>query len=108
MSSGPEPDSSNRDVLGNLTVSVTATNIRLTWSAPDKAFDSFLVEVISPSGTQQDHVTTLPGSVREAEIDGLSPFTQYNITLQGLVEGKRSLPLKVLATTGTWSQYFFL
>lgn len=106
MSSGAEPESSSLDVLGNLTVNVTSTNVRLSWSAPDEAFDSFLVEVSDPSGTTQTHMTTLPGSVREAEIDGLSPSTQYEITLHGLVEEKRSLPLRVLATTGTWSPYF--
>uniref|UniRef100_A0A8C4DTC4 Tenascin n=1 Tax=Dicentrarchus labrax TaxID=13489 RepID=A0A8C4DTC4_DICLA len=87
------------DVLGDLTVNVTSTNISLAWSAPDEVFDSFLVEVSAPSGATQAHVTTLPGSVRKAEIEGLSPSTQYEITLRGLVEGKRSLPLKVFATT---------
>ncbi|XP_051269535.1 tenascin isoform X4 [Dicentrarchus labrax] len=99
MSSGAEPESSGLDVLGDLTVNVTSTNISLAWSAPDEVFDSFLVEVSAPSGATQAHVTTLPGSVRKAEIEGLSPSTQYEITLRGLVEGKRSLPLKVFATT---------
>ncbi|XP_035523491.1 tenascin isoform X4 [Morone saxatilis] len=99
MSSGAEPESSGPDVLGDLTVSVTSTNISLAWSAPDKVFDSFLVEVSAPSGATQAHVSTLPGSVRKADIEGLSPSTQYEITLRGLVEGKRSLPLKVFATT---------
>nr|XP_046231815.1 tenascin-like isoform X2 [Scatophagus argus] len=99
MSSAAEPESSNPDALGNLTVSVASTNISLTWLAPDEAFDSFLVEVSAPSATTQAHVITLPGSARKAEIEGLSPSTQYDITLQGLVEGKRSLPLKVFATT---------
>lgn len=107
MSSGSEPESSKL-VLGNLTVSVTSTNVSLAWSAPDEAFDSFLLEVRAPSGETQVHVTTLPGHVRKAEIEGLSPSTQYDITLHGLVEGKRSLPLKAFATTGTWSKYFFL
>lgn len=94
--------------LGNLTVSVTSTNVSLAWSTPGEAFDSFVVEVRAASGGTQVHVSTVPGHVREAEIEGLSPSTQYEITLQGLVEGKKSLPLKVLATTGTWSKYFFL
>lgn len=107
MSSGSEPESSKL-VLGNLTAGVTSTNISLAWSAPDEAFDSFLLEVRAPSGATQVHVTTLPGHLRKAEIEGLSPSTQYDITLQGLVEGKRSLPLKVFATTGTWSIVLFV
>ncbi|XP_040014026.1 tenascin-like [Xiphias gladius] len=98
--SGAEPERSNLDVLGDLKVTnVTPTRVSLAWSAPDEAFDSFLVELTSPSGVTQANATTLPGSVRKAEIEGLSPSTDYDITLQGLVEGKRSLPLKVFATT---------
>ncbi|XP_039635989.1 tenascin-like isoform X2 [Perca fluviatilis] len=99
MGSGAEPESSSLDVLGNLTVKVTSTSVSLAWSAPNEAFDSFLVELSAPSGATQANVTTLQGSVRKAEIEGLSPSTQYDITLQGLVEGRRSLPLKVFATT---------
>lgn len=92
--------------LGNIIVSVASSNMSLTWSTPYEAFDSFLLEVRAASGATHSHVTTLPGHVRKAEIEGLSPSTQYNITIQGLVEGKRSLPLKVCATTGTQSKYF--
>ncbi|XP_031716022.1 tenascin-like [Anarrhichthys ocellatus] len=99
-SSGAEPESLSLDVLGDLAVHVTSTSVGLAWSAPDEAFDSFLVELSAPaSGATQAHVITLPGSVRDTEIEGLSPSTRYRITLQGLVEGKRSFPLKVFATT---------
>lgn len=108
MSSGAEPESSSLDILGGLTVDINSTNVSLARAAPDEAFDSLLVEVSAPSGAAQAHVTPLPGSAREAEIEGLSPSTNYDITLQRLVEGKRSLPLKVFAATGTWSKYFFL
>ncbi|XP_047426053.1 tenascin isoform X2 [Mugil cephalus] len=91
--------SSGTEQPGDLTVNVTATSVSLAWSAPDGAFDSFLVELTAPSAGAQPHVTTVPGSVRRAEIEGLTPSTQYDITLQGLVEGKRSLPLRVFATT---------
>lgn len=108
ISSGAEPDSSGLDLLGDLTVSVTATSVKLAWSAPDEAFDSFLVELTAPSATTQPRVTTVPGNMRKAEIEGLSPATHYDITLQGLVEGEGSLPLRVFATTGTWNKYFLL
>uniref|UniRef100_A0A667XQA7 Tenascin Ca n=1 Tax=Myripristis murdjan TaxID=586833 RepID=A0A667XQA7_9TELE len=91
---------SSLDVFGELRVTnVTSASMRLAWSAPDEAFDSFLVELNAVSGKTQAHVTTVPGSVRKAEIEGLSPSTRYHITLHGLVEGERSLPLKVFATT---------
>ncbi|XP_035039701.1 tenascin isoform X4 [Hippoglossus stenolepis] len=97
-SSGAE--SSNLDVLGDLKITnVTSTSVSLAGSAPDEAFDSFMVELSSPSGVTQAHVTTLPGNVRKAEIEGLTPSTHYDVTLQGLVDGNQSLPLKVVATT---------
>ncbi|KAM9735442.1 tenascin-like isoform 4-T4 [Menidia menidia] len=99
MSSGAEPESSGMDLPGDLTVSVTATSVRLTWSAPDEAFDQFLVEVRAPSVEAQPQVIVLPGSVRTADIEGLSPSTHYDITLQAMVGGRQSLPLKVFAAT---------
>lgn len=87
--------------LSNLTFSVFSTNVRLAWSAPEGAFDDFLVEVMAPTVATAVYIATLPGHVRDTEIEGLSPLTQYEITLHGLVDGKRSLPLNVLATTGT-------
>ncbi|KAM7368699.1 hypothetical protein PAMP_013011 [Pampus punctatissimus] len=100
MSSRDEPESSTLDVLGDLIVTnVTASSVSLVWSAPDEVFDSFLVELSAQSVATQAHVTSLPGSVRKAEIEGLSPSTRYDIMIQGLVEGKRSLPLRGFATT---------
>ncbi|KAM6901913.1 LOW QUALITY PROTEIN: tenascin-like [Lycodopsis pacificus] len=95
-SSGAEPERSRLDVLGDLTAHVTSTSVGLAWSAPEEAFESFVVELSAPASA---HVITLPGSVRDTEIEGLSPSTRYRITLQGLVEGKRSFPLKGFATT---------
>ncbi|XP_038148429.1 tenascin isoform X4 [Cyprinodon tularosa] len=101
MISGAEPESSGMELLSNLTpVNVTATSMSLVWSAPDEAFDSFLVELVAPSATAaQPRVTTIPGSLRKARIEGLLPSTLYEITLQGLIEGTPSLPLRVFTTT---------
>uniref|UniRef100_A0A665U0B5 Zmp:0000000846 n=1 Tax=Echeneis naucrates TaxID=173247 RepID=A0A665U0B5_ECHNA len=74
-------------LYGITITNVGSTRMSLAWSAPDEAFDGFLVEVSPPSGVTRAHVTTLPGSVRRAEIEGLSPSTDYDITLHGLVEG---------------------
>uniref|UniRef100_A0A3Q2ZT11 Tenascin C n=1 Tax=Kryptolebias marmoratus TaxID=37003 RepID=A0A3Q2ZT11_KRYMA len=98
MSSGAEPEGSDKQ-FRNLSVSVTTTSVSLAWSAPDEVFDSFLVELTAPSAAAQPHVTQLPGSRRTAETDGLSPSTLYDVTLQGLVEGRPSLPLSSFVTT---------
>ncbi|KAM4720209.1 tenascin-like isoform 4-T4 [Anableps anableps] len=100
MISGAEPESSGMELISNLAVNVTATSVSLMWSAPDEAFDSFLVELVAPSAaTAQPQVTTLPGSFRKAKIEGLLPSTLYEITLQGLMEGRRSVPLRVFTAT---------
>lgn len=98
--SGSQSDSAKLK-LSNLTFSVSSTNIRLAWSAPEEAFDDFWVQVMAPAVTAPVYTATLPGHVRHTEIEGLLPLTQYEITLLGLVDGGRSLPLNVLATTGT-------
>uniref|UniRef100_A0A3Q2C9U2 Tenascin C n=1 Tax=Cyprinodon variegatus TaxID=28743 RepID=A0A3Q2C9U2_CYPVA len=101
MISGAEPESSGMELLSNLTpVNVTATSMSLVWSAPDEAFDSFLVELVAPSAAAaQPRVTTIPGGLRKAKIEGLLPSTLYEITLHGLMEGTPSLPLRVFTTT---------
>uniref|UniRef100_A0A665U075 Zmp:0000000846 n=1 Tax=Echeneis naucrates TaxID=173247 RepID=A0A665U075_ECHNA len=107
-SSGAEPEGSNVDALTNLKVTnVGSTRMSLAWSAPDEAFDGFLVEVSPPSGVTRAHVTTLPGSVRRAEIEGLSPSTDYDITLHGLVEGGELKPKVVNLTISdnTWDSF---
>uniref|UniRef100_A0A6Q2Y665 Zmp:0000000846 n=1 Tax=Esox lucius TaxID=8010 RepID=A0A6Q2Y665_ESOLU len=83
---------------------VSPTSMRLAWSVPDKAFDSFSVEVDALSGMAQAHVSTVPGSARKAQIEGLSPGTQYKVLLYGKVKGEQLLPLRAFAKTGRWKE----
>ncbi|XP_021457862.2 tenascin isoform X4 [Oncorhynchus mykiss] len=95
-----EPEGSSLETLGDLNVTdVSPTSVRLAWSAPDEAFDSFLVEVNALSGMAQAHVTTVPGSARKTLVEGLSPGTRYEVSLYGKVEGEQSLPLHAFANT---------
>nr|XP_046226347.1 tenascin isoform X4 [Oncorhynchus gorbuscha] len=95
-----EPGASSLETLGDLNVTdVSPTSVRLAWSAPDEAFDSFLVEVNALSRMAQTHVTTVPGSARKTLIEGLSPGTRYEVSLYGKVEGEQSLPLHAFANT---------
>uniref|UniRef100_A0A3B5MHH8 Fibronectin type-III domain-containing protein n=1 Tax=Xiphophorus couchianus TaxID=32473 RepID=A0A3B5MHH8_9TELE len=62
----------------------------------------FLVEMVAVSAAAaQPQANELPGSFRKAEIEGLLPSTMYEITLHGLMEGRRSVPLRVFTATGT-------
>ncbi|XP_054908314.1 tenascin isoform X4 [Poeciliopsis prolifica] len=100
MVSGAEIESSGMELISGLAVNVTATSVSLTWSAPDAAFDGFLVETVAVSAAAaRPQANELPGSFRKAEIEGLLPSTMYEITLQGLMEGRRSVPLRVFTAT---------
>ncbi|XP_027880684.1 tenascin isoform X4 [Xiphophorus couchianus] len=100
MVSGAEIESSGMELISGLAVNVTATSVSLAWSAPDDAFDSFLVEMVAVSAAAaQPQANELPGSFRKAEIEGLLPSTMYEITLHGLMEGRRSVPLRVFTAT---------
>ncbi|XP_010876350.3 tenascin isoform X2 [Esox lucius] len=96
----PESSSSNLETQAHLNITgVSPTSMRLAWSVPDKAFDSFSVEVDALSGMAQAHVSTVPGSARKAQIEGLSPGTQYKVLLYGKVKGEQLLPLRAFAKT---------
>jgi len=84
-------------------MNVTSTSVAVGWSAPDQTFDHFLVEVTATSAGSEPppRTTTVPGRARGAEVEGLSASTHYEITVYGLVEGVRSLPLKMFVDTGT-------
>ncbi|XP_023816274.1 tenascin isoform X4 [Oryzias latipes] len=98
-SSGGEPRPPGTEPLGDLTVRVEATRMILTWSASEGVFESFLVELGAQTPAAPPRIIILPGNVRRAEVEGLTPSTLYNITLQGLVDGRPPLPLKGFATT---------
>ncbi|XP_026955090.1 tenascin-X isoform X4 [Sagmatias obliquidens] len=79
--------------LSHLSVTdVTTNSLRLSWEAPPKAFDSFLLRFGVPSlSTLELHPRpplqrelTVPGTRRSAMLWDLSPGTLYTLTLYGL------------------------
>ncbi|XP_062339982.1 tenascin-like isoform X4 [Osmerus eperlanus] len=97
-----EPEGSSMDTpgLGELQVTgVTPNGLSLDWAAPEHTFDSFVVELNALSGEAQAHGVTVPGGMRKVHVQGLSPKTHYEVTLYGMVEGQRSLPLTAFANT---------
>lgn len=105
LASGAKPEGSGLDSLRDLSVTdVTSTSVKLAWSAPEQAFDSFSVELNALSGMAQAHVTAVPGSARKAQIAGLSPGIRYEVSLYGMVEREQSLPLRAFVNTGIWTR----
>lgn len=75
----------------------------LSWSAPEGAFDSFIVELNSTSNKSKDSVIEVSGEARQVHVDGLNPDTLYEIALYGMKEGEKSQPVNVHIKTGTWT-----
>uniref|UniRef100_A0A673K289 Tenascin-like n=1 Tax=Sinocyclocheilus rhinocerous TaxID=307959 RepID=A0A673K289_9TELE len=81
---------------GDLNVTdVSRNSLRLSWSAPDGVFDSFIVELNSTSNKSKDSVIEVSGEARQVHVDGLNPDTLYEITLCGMKEGEKSQPVNV-------------
>uniref|UniRef100_A0A8D3DEE9 Fibronectin type-III domain-containing protein n=1 Tax=Scophthalmus maximus TaxID=52904 RepID=A0A8D3DEE9_SCOMX len=75
--------------------------VNLAWSAPDEAFDSFLVELTSPSGVTHSQNLTLSGDAFSLGISGLNPNNSYLVGLYGMYQGSFLEPVYSEATTGT-------
>lgn len=102
--SGDELDGPNQGPPGDLNITdVSRNSLRLSWSAPEGAFDSFIVELNSTSNKSKDSVIEVSGEARQVHIDGLNPDTLYEITLYGMKEGEKSQPVNVYIKTGTWT-----
>uniref|UniRef100_A0A672RMD0 Tenascin-like n=1 Tax=Sinocyclocheilus grahami TaxID=75366 RepID=A0A672RMD0_SINGR len=93
---GDELEDPNQGPPGDLNVTdVSRNSLRLSWSAPDGAFDSFIVELNSTSNKSKDSVIEVSGEARQVHVDGLNPDTLYEITLCGMKEGEKSQPVNV-------------
>uniref|UniRef100_A0A671R1R4 Zmp:0000000846 n=1 Tax=Sinocyclocheilus anshuiensis TaxID=1608454 RepID=A0A671R1R4_9TELE len=91
--SAPATVTASTGPLGDLNVTdVSRNSLRLSWSAPDGAFDSFIVELNSTSNKSKDSVIEVSGEARQVHVDGLNPDTLYEITLCGMKEGEKSQP----------------
>ncbi|XP_059405429.1 tenascin isoform X3 [Carassius carassius] len=94
--SGDELAGPNQGLPGDLNITnVSRNSLRLSWSAPDGAFDSFIVELNSTSNKSKDSVIEMSGEARQVQVDGLNPDTLYEISLYGMKEGEKSQPVNV-------------
>lgn len=80
---------------------VSRNTLKLSWSAPEGAFDGFTVELKSMSNKSIQNIIEVFGEAREVQIDDLTPDVRYDITLYGVVEGEKSQPVSVQVKTGT-------
>ncbi|XP_067321172.1 tenascin-X [Anolis sagrei] len=101
------PDASNESatLLENLVVSeVTPTSLKLTWEVPEGEFDVFLVrckESLLGSGRSPPppKEVSVMGNERSAVLRGLTPNTEYGLTVYGIREGNQVANINTAART---------
>lgn len=88
--------------VDNLLVSdATPDGFRLSWTADEGVFDSFVLKIRDTKKQSEPLEITLLASERTRDITGLREATEYEIELYGISSGKRSQPVSAIATTGT-------
>lgn len=88
--------------VDNLLVSdATPDGFRLSWTADEGVFDSFVLKIRDTKKQSEPMEITLLAPERTRDITGLKEATEYEIELYGISSGRRSQPVSAMATTGT-------
>ncbi|XP_010156626.1 PREDICTED: tenascin [Eurypyga helias] len=86
--------------VDNLLVSdATPDGFRLSWTADDGVFDSFVLKIRDTKRKSDPLELIVPGHERTHDITGLKEGTEYEIELYGVSSGRRSQPVNAVATT---------
>ncbi|XP_064435983.1 tenascin isoform X7 [Mirounga angustirostris] len=90
--------------VDNLLVSdATPDGFRLSWTADEGVFDNFVLKIRDTKKQSEPLEITLLAPERTRDITGLREATEYEIELYGISSGKRSQPVRALATTAMGS-----
>ncbi|XP_053420605.1 tenascin isoform X7 [Nycticebus coucang] len=87
--------------LENLTVTkVGWDGLKLNWTAPDQAYEHFVIQVQEANTLEVSQNLTVPGSLWAVEIPGLKAATPYRVSIYGVIRGSRTSVLSAEASTG--------
>ncbi|XP_049977743.1 tenascin isoform X2 [Alexandromys fortis] len=90
--------------VDNLLVSdATPGGFRLSWTADEGIFDSFVLRIRDTKRQSEPQEITLSSPERTRDITGLREATEYEIELYGISGGRRSQPVSTIATTAMGS-----
>ncbi|XP_044120979.1 tenascin isoform X2 [Neovison vison] len=90
--------------VDNLLVSdATPDGFRLSWTADEGVFDTFVLKIRDTKKQSEPLEITLLAPERTRDITGLREATEYEIELYGISSGRRSQPVRALATTAMGS-----
>ncbi|NXB75197.1 TENA protein, partial [Donacobius atricapilla] len=86
--------------VDNLLVSdATPDGFRLSWTADDGVFNSFVLKIRDTKRKSDPLELIVPGHERTQDITGLKEGTEYEIELYGIGSGQRSQPVNAVAST---------
>ncbi|XP_072421602.1 tenascin isoform X3 [Chiloscyllium punctatum] len=86
--------------VGNLVVSgITSNSFSLSWTGKDKAFESFVIELIDSDRFTEPLEYTAPGNVQTTQLSNLIAGTNYVIYFYGIVNGRRTIPATTVVLT---------
>lgn len=89
------------EVQSLLVSDVTPSSFRLTWTAEEDAFDTFVLMISQAEGLGQPRELVLGGEKRNAELTDLTEDTEYKIEIFGLISERRSKSVMERVRTGT-------
>ncbi|XP_063116116.1 tenascin isoform X7 [Cavia porcellus] len=90
--------------VDNLLVSdATPDGFRLSWTADEGMFDSFVLKIRDSKKQSEPQEIILPSPERTRDITNLREATEYEIELYGVRNGRRSQPVSAKATTAMGS-----
>ncbi|KAK2508771.1 hypothetical protein MC885_006126, partial [Smutsia gigantea] len=90
--------------VDNLLVSdATPDSFRLSWTADEGVFDSFVLKIRDTKKQSEPLEITLLEPERTRDITGLREATEYEIELYGTSSGRRSQPISAIASTAMGS-----
>uniref|UniRef100_A0A8C2VKU1 Tenascin n=1 Tax=Chinchilla lanigera TaxID=34839 RepID=A0A8C2VKU1_CHILA len=90
--------------VDNLLVSdATPDSFRLSWTADEGMFDSFVLKIRDTKKQFEPQEIILPSPERTRDITNLREATEYEIELYGIRNGRRSQPVSTIATTAMGS-----
>ncbi|XP_020938841.1 tenascin isoform X16 [Sus scrofa] len=86
--------------LGEVTVSQVGWDaLQLNWTAPEGAYEQFLIQVQETDTAEAAQNLTVPGGLRSVDLPGLKAGTHYSITIRGLTRDFSTVPLSVEVLT---------
>ncbi|XP_070812025.1 tenascin [Pituophis catenifer annectens] len=81
----------------------TPEGFRLSWTADEGAFDSFVLKIRDSNRLLDPLELIVPGHQRTQDIHGLKEGTEYYVDLYGVISGRRSQPVNAIAMTAVGS-----